>query len=508
MDKWTIQRYRKPYLAVENVFLDPDRNTPTLEVGGRLFDLEGATDSAEVVRFLSELRRSDSASWRDIHHEGAAPWQELLSQLDQLALIHDAATEESRALQKLEHVIATTADAIESGLAQASIQVRTRVLEDLDLHLGPWVHDLAMELDSEALLAWQPAPKRAPDPFEHENFFTLTVALQARYWRTSGPVSLVAAWAVLQALRHRNGLGLSLPNEVVSHVCSTLVNEVGAGLYSWRDLLASLKSLAYSIVKATGADAAIVCKAPPRPAQALTGINFLMEAERITDEALERLGQSRFMAELGKPRSNVRKQLAMGCYIEEYHVTCRFVEMITPMMAKRLSPELRQRIYRYFEEEVGHETFELATCTSLGIREEALATCLPLPLRTAFVDTFTAISERDPIGYLLSIFVTEGMLGQKSPLNELLAQIDEVKPEYKLASVRHEETNDMLNHSSLSRHMMREISSVPPRTQERALRSLLYLVELNHRGWDEVYDHYATPVFAHHRWYDVSQAVE
>ena len=182
--------------------------------------------------------------------------------------------------------------------------------------------------------------------------------------------------------------------------------------------------------------------------------------------------------------------LAIGCHVEEYHVTRRFVEMITPLMASDLEPRLRELVYRYFSEEVGHESFERATCAAFGIDASSLDAACPLPLHVAFVDVFTMLARRGPVDFLSAVAITEGMLGEKSPLND---RIDELMPEdadAKSVYHKHEELNVGLNHASIPRLALSLVPVVDVAEQRRALQSLALVFELNFRAWERLLEFY------------------
>lgn len=501
MEKWVIDRYEAPYLVFDDVFLDPESQGPVILLKGQYFDVDGVQEgrAREVVETLASLRKPDSARWGSVRADSVAPvpWRDVLEQLDNLAMIKDAAPVPDSGVEDLERDVERAVTAVGTMVGPAGAAPLTGVLSEVRRHLEWLVEDLVVEVCPE--LAGERAVPRAPDPLLQPNFFVATLGLQARYWRQSAPLALLAVDELVRRLGSGGTGEVGHPPARFAR----MVAEIGTTMYDARDLRAQLKSAAVLLWRATTQGAATICSLPEVERAPVSGINFLVEAEQVTSDALEKLGPTRFVEELSAAVGARRRRLAIGCYVEEYHVTCRFVEMITPMMAKRLSSDLRRRMFRYFGEEVGHESFELATCRSLGVDAEALTASLPLPLRTAFVDTFTAIAAHDPVGYLISIFVTEGMLGDKSPLGELLDDVENAAKDFKKVHVKHEALNIELNHSSLSRLMMRELTRISVHAQERALRSLLYLIELNHRGWDEVCEFYGDPKSAtHHGWFE------
>jgi hypothetical protein len=463
--------------------------------------VEGVKDgrAREVVETLAAMRKPDSTSWDAVRTDSVSPlpWREVLEQLDNLAMIKDAAPVPEAGVEDLERAVERAVAFVREKVGLGRATGLATVLSEVRRQLDWFVEDLLAEVCPE--LASGESVARPADPLLQPNFFVATLGLQARYWRQSAPLALLAAAELVRRLM----AGGTQERRESSGRFARVVAEVGTTMYDARDLRAQLKCAAVLLWRATTDGAASICTLPEGDRPPVSGINFLVDAERVASDALGKLGPTRFLEEMSAAAGARRRRLAIGCYVEEYHVTCRFVEMITPMMAKRLNADLRKRMFRYFGEEVGHESFELATCRSLGVDPEALTASLPLPLRTAFVDTFTAIAAHDPVGYLISIFVTEGMLGDKSPLGELLDDVENTAQDFKKVHVKHETLNIELNHSSLSRLMMRELTRISTHAQERALRSLLYLLELNHRGWDEVCEFYGDPKNeTHHGWFE------
>jgi hypothetical protein len=485
MEKWTIDGYRKPQLIADEVLFDELAKQPVLKARGEYFDVGGInqTEARELTAWLDGLRTPGGREWTEWATDPARREQlgPVLERLDELALIRDSApiTEDT----ELSTLLDRAAAALEAGLVGTTRDVSPALRQ-----LNWLVYDLCCDNSLPTAELFSEAPARPADPFECRDFWLLTLMLQAQYFRRSSPVALLAAWELVRRAAARSG---SAPAEADVTRWRTLLPELVPSLWSTRDLATSISCAVKLLVKCGRPGAERLLELERRPEHPVSGLNFLIEAEAHASDALAKLGQSDFIAALLEAEPELRRRLAMGCYMEEFHITCRFVEMITPMLAKRLNSSLRERMFRYYSEEVGHEAFELATCRGLGIDEAALRAALPLPLRVAFVDTFTAIAERDPIGYLISIFVTEGMLGEKSPLNELLGQAEAPQEEFKDVAARHETLNINLNHSSLSRHMMKEVKTLSVAQQTRALGSLLYLLELNHRGWDEVFEYYA-----------------
>jgi len=493
MKGWSIRDYKRPYVFVDEI--KPSRKGSIVLVAGDEeyeIDTQDGDGADHVVSMLRSLRDPTSPAWDQVRAprrgDGSQQvWRELLQQMDQLALLREGGAAPASTVDRLRTYVDQTAEWIR---AAAPGQKWTRLKPYLRVarqHLDWLSAELAVEL------GWHQRAAAVPrDPFTYANFYLRTLLLQARYWRRHSPLALLCADAALRRIA----------NEPDSDLWD-LVTELSNGLYSVRDLLAELNALARILVWTIADDAATVCTAPSGRRRTTSGVNFMLEAERLTSKALRDLGPSRYLT--ASADSTISDRLVKGVYIEEYHVTRRFVEIIVPTLAKRVNDGLRAMLFRYYAEEVGHERFERATCKSLGVDANLLDRSLPLPLHLAFVEVFTHFAETYPIGYLISIFVTEGMPGVSSPINDrLMAKLSQ-NAEFRKVADRHDSLNDDLNHESLSRLMMARVPSVPPATQVRALQHLLELVELNHRTWNTLYDYYSSEELPlHQAWFDGS----
>ena len=495
MKDWTIRDYKRPYVCVDAIRPSEKAAAVVVVAGDEEFEIEtqDGARTEQVVSMLTSLRDPASPVWSQVRtgrrgDDAMQVWRELLQQMDQLALLRDAGVAHASTAAGLKTYVEQTAEWIR-GAATGGLWTRLRPhLDVARRHLAWLSSDLAAEL------GWRLRPSALPeDPFSHPNFYLRTLLLQARYWRRHSPLALLCADAVLgRVLTHKEDDSLW-----------GLAAELDTGLYSERDLLAELNALARILVWTISADAAAVCSLPQTARQPTSGVNFLLEAETLASRALRELGPSRYLT--ATAGADISERLVKGCYIEEYHVNRRFVEIIVPMLAKRLNHGLRSTLFRYYAEEVGHERFERATCKSLGVDTALLDRSLPLPLHLAYVEVFTHFAETYPIGYLISIFVTEGMPGVSSPINDRLMARNADNREFRNVADRHDSVNVELHHESLARHMMARIPIVPPATQMRALRHLLELVELNHRTWNNLYDHYAAEDLPLHQgWFDGS----
>jgi hypothetical protein len=264
---------------------------------------------------------------------------------------------------------------------------------------------------------------------------------------------------------------------------------LAGGADDLRDVQAHLNSLAVFLLLAASPDSPRIGNAPSGVTQRQSGLNLMIEAEHLALELLAVLGPSRYQRALEEGRA-VRR-LAEGTYLHQYYVSRRFVEVITPMMLKRLRAPLRAKVFEYFGEELGHEELELAACRSVGLDPAAVEAALPLPFFAVYLEVFTALAEVDPIGFLLSILVTEGLPGTHTPVNEAFEKHGIVTAaEAGEAIHQHEQLNLTLDHSTMARRLILEVPSVSPAEQRIALDHFAFLLELNNRAWNMLYDYY------------------
>jgi len=215
-----------------------------------------------------------------------------------------------------------------------------------------------------------------------------------------------------------------------------------------------------------------------------SGLALAARAERLLLNALDQLGSNAYAA--AALESDAITPLVKGLYIEQYHVTDRFVEILGPLLSRRLKRNLRARLFQYFQEEYGHEAFELATCVALGMDETQVRASVPLPLTALYIDAYTVLAHRLPTAFFTSIMVTEGLRDQHSPVHEHIAALVENALHAGDIVAKHGETNDELNHPSLSRLFLADVPHVSAAQQRYSLEAALFMLEVNIRQLESV----------------------
>ena len=488
MEAWTITKYVSPYLAINDVRFDASTGEVLVVSDADEYVIEHGDHLSgdDVVKRLESLRKPGSSSWKEVLSGSPdSEWFELLENMDYLGLLRDDATNiaKERRDSDLARVQAGIAKLVESVLAEVPAQQRERLVANLEV-LGRHYSSLAWEIAREYPLR-KPLPEVSHRPFSSaellrlDNFYQQLAILQGLYQRNNAPLSLICNAKALFDLHTRLQGGPSKYADL-----SELLTELSGGAYSAIDALRHLNGLAEILV--SGADPARskrYATASYEPKECMSGIDFMLEAEKLACEVLHRVGSSKYVKALENPDALV---LVHGRYLQDYRVTTRFPEIIAAILPKRLNDEMRAKAFRYYKEEVGHDVLEYESCRELGLTDEQIQSTEPLPLHFAYVDVFTQLGVIDPIAYTTSIFVTEGIIGAQSPLEtaykNLIGDF--------MSLDKHILLNEKYHHTSIPRLFMAEVKSVSPAVQRLAMDYLVLMLELNYRAWDDLLDFY------------------
>lgn len=472
MELWTYRRYQKPRLCVDAIDTEPYGKTLTLRAGSQDYRL--AFDDAEAVhetaQTLTSLLDGDAELWTTIRQSDPdSAWSALATFLDTHSLIRE------------------TEDVSGEHLRAQETRIRDYVEDTVAAVIGDVPEDRRGALAKHAKQlceALQPGGRRhQADPFDaaaQPNFFLGLLAVEFEYLHRSSPLTVNAAALLLSRFAGDGTMGLPSTRDELLET---------SGLYDEHDLESHLWLIGQCLALSVSDDASRL-PLPPLPTLSLSsGLEFMRQTELVTRDALRLWGPNPYVTALNQLESGSAPIVA-GPYIEQYHVTRRFVEIVCPLLSKRLASPLRAMMFRYFSEEVGHEALESTTCEALGVSERALLQALPLPLHFAFVDTLTVVAETDPIASFASIMVIEGVFGEPPRLSLRLAAVGRTNPAFPEAAQEHEDLNESLNHNSIARDAFEHISAVSAARQVRALQRVLFLLELNHRAWSGITEFY------------------
>lgn len=492
MEKWTVAKYSKPYLDIEKVYASENTLYIKSVVGD--FDIEIVNDKcklSDIQSALAGLCDTRHSSWQAITESSGVMISDLLTQLDEQALILSKDNNEEIVRDHLDQIDCQIESTVESIMKQTDSNCQL-LSEYLPVLVHASAQQLQMELDKRGdrvvQLSFERYQKTA------NNFFINTILYQIKYLQKSHPLALLV-WLVtlcrLAKLMHAD-----VAADFTDCIClqwNELALQWIGGAFNLNDvaiyqsclashLLDSVKDGAESIFTPTYLEHQF--------SSSSSGINFMIKVERLMNVLLEYRGESTLFKKI-QGDVGVSDPLVQGIFIEQYHVNRRFVEIIAPLLCKRLTAPLRKRMFQYYAEEDGHEAFELQTCRSLGLQLKDLEAAVPLPLMQAYVDAFTVVADDNPEGFFTSAMITEGMIGRPSPLYDFLDRMMADNFDYQQVARKHDNLNIDLNHAYLSRLFMSDIDVMTPAAQQRAMKQFLYLLELNQRSLDQMTAYYS-----------------
>lgn len=492
MEKWTYKKYRNPYLDIDNI----------QTIGNKLFVkstidnfdielLDEKIDSDEVKSILDNLRDPSHPSWNKIKEEENEIISNLLTTLDEQSLIinHDNI---SLFMENQIREIEAKIDKMVSLLEKKITSKHSLMNVHLPILINASAYQLKLLCDEIGIdLSFQYLAQN--EQRCDDNFFIATILHQIKYLKKSHPLALLT-WLV--SLCKLNKLSLTrisgLEDFITLYWKEVALNWLSS-TFNVDEITIYQACLASNLINSTTENARPIFKIDNLEEHfsiPMSGINFMIKIERLTSSILEKRDEFLFFKKISS-NFDENNPLIRGIFIEQYHVTRRFVEIITPLLNKRFNNSLRKRAFNYYKEEYGHEKFELKTCNSLGISENDLMNACPLPLMQAYVDIFTNIADFDQIGFFISIMITEGIIGTSSPILHLLDNIMINNIAYQRVARKHDSLNIDLNHAYLSRLFMVDIKAVTPQSQQIAIKNFLYLLELNHRSLDQMTSYYS-----------------
>jgi hypothetical protein len=480
MERWDIDRYRRPALVPCEVSSIGSEGL-TIGVGDDALDLsfEGVARD-EVADVVVQLMRPSSAIWTKLN-EGACPaWIRTLTvQLDALSLIEETDCGIDSVRSDTEQAIALC---VEVGQRLAVvIGKRLAIYKDVLAVVHRMLTHGALDHDPDVADAGAfPFSGEQHAPFK-DNFALQALHFQLAYARRNAPALSIAWQRVLdEVFRH---VGWHPSTATAQDASSDSLNSIAS--LDPVDLQTYLLSFAHFVeIAPLRVGRRVTSTQTGNVNEPCSGLALAARAERLLLKALDDLGSNAYAS--AALASNDITPLVKGLYIEQYHVTDRFVEILGPLLSRRLKRDLRARLFQYFQEEYGHEAFELATCVALGMHEADVRASVPLPLTALYIDAYTVLAHRLPTAFFTSIMVTEGLRDQHSPVHEhIAALVDNVLHAGDIVA-KHGETNDELNHPSLSRLFLADVPHVTAAEQRYSLEAALFMLEVNMRQLESV----------------------
>lgn len=472
-ERWSIRRYQTPHLDVRSMRrCDGGIELATLRGSYRLSCGPAGGNEAALEPILAALRDPNCSLWRAVRAgdgevEGLLP---MLRDLDHLGLIREGASVGDPVRQDTVGAMLRAWSAELGGYVQHAGGDACSVLRHL-------VECLAADgdLTLTAILA-------------EPNFAVLTMRLQAGYLRVDAPAMLALLIQGLSAAEQ-----LARPRGNIAHgdgiqtLPSWVEEEWSTGLLDIAVVRRYLRSVAGLVREAIGPEAGRRLRSRRVSTQSLSGINFMIELEG--EVALELAEHGPSAAFAASRDAELAPSVVRAAFLQEYLVTCRFIECIAPLLSRRFVAPLRDSVHRYFSEEVGHERFERQNCVALGLTAAEIDEAEPLPLHLAFIDIVTSLAHVSPIAFFCASIFTEGLIGDQSSLVTLAQQAMPADSALLHAIGHHVAVNDDADHRGVGRDWMSHVPVVPPLLQSEISELMAYLGELNGRMWEQLVQH-------------------
>lgn len=472
MERWAVERYRVPSLVDGVISRNNEAQSVTLNVfDGQMVDFHiTGLPLEQLENTLQDLKNPDSPVWRELKDQRATSWiYSLVKQLDDLSLIEETFVSQRQVgdlLEKTETIVQQATALLVNNILPRAVMYRPY----LDTVKAILFGDQQFAPLCATSLSWL-------DEYEG-NFALQSIAAQVNFAFKNFPEMLVVWRRIFcRVLAQLNGDDTADDETelTLSHFTLTDTRNIETYVLSFAHFLTLVPLRVGKRMTTFNL---------PVPDSASNGLAVAITAERQLTNALQQLGVSSYSTALAEQMDGI-SPLVQGIYVEQFHVTYRFVEIIGPLFTRRFKPALRSRMFDYFQEEFGHEKYELETCAALGLNPASVENSISLPLTTLYIDTYSVLAQEAPLAFMLALMVTEGLLGQRSPLHAKLNDIIEQSAQAKEIASKHHDVNEDLNHSSLTRLFLSEVQYLSPQQQTEMLRAALFVLELNFRSLEE-----------------------
>ncbi|WP_248731423.1 hypothetical protein [Pseudomonas sp. MWU13-2517] len=453
MDSWSLEAFRKPYLKVGHI---EKTGAGIFELGesGSEFVIESQACD-ELIATVHGLKSPDNAQWRSLserheHDEVRA----LINHLNEAGLVRESSPE---------HTLQGKRNITQDSLAEALDALHTTHFDDPAL-----CHQLLDFIDN--LHNTSVRQVLAESGHVYIKYAKLTLLC----WTVTCPPAVMAAKKLLNALTGHGDSESSIE-----------YSAFWAG-----ELRKCLSVLVWLLNRSQKVDTRKVDFPALHIEEVDSGVNLAVRLERWGLDFMEHVAPSQYQQALAKTGPG-RDALIAASYAQEYYITDRFVDLISPAIAQRLPRPLKKLARRYYMEEAGHELYELKTCKALGMTEAQLHSSLPTPFGQLVCDLYTCLASKELVAYFAAATITEGLPGQVNLLNELSAA-NNATPLFNKTSRKHESLNDKLGHQYISRIMLAEVGELSIEEQQTAANAYALLLDLNIRAWEQLHDFHIT----------------
>lgn len=472
--------YRRPFLNARAVTPLRDGTGLRLVAEGRTLDLGVDGDGGGALALLEAMRDPRWEGWTGLRTDPPPDLAALLAALDLQGWLGEGDEGGFHAAEADRRLLMETAQEAEAWLAGAedAFVRQAATGRPVDAY-----RQALASAAAEATRLWQdwldhrrdarPLPAETPPGAPVQ---ALALPLLLRAWQRTAPPALGIFAQAADGAARRLGLACGpvppSPSDRIGEAAGGPGDAPAMRAQVWTACLLTLGS-------ADGPPARFPAFCPER-AEALPGIGALVAAEHAAEALLRDLGPPAVLAAIEAGGSTGR--IAAGTYLHQHFVTIRYIEAVISFLRHRLREPLRGTGFAYLLEEIGHEAHEREACLHLGLDDADIDAFAPLPLFSAYPDILGYVAEIDPLAFCLAVMVAEGLPGSGKPVTRALERAGLEDP----TLAAHGEIDLRLDHATYTRRLFRHLPLASGPARLRAIRHLLFLVELSQRAWTDL----------------------
>lgn len=181
------------------------------------------------------------------------------------------------------------------------------------------------------------------------------------------------------------------------------------------------------------------------------------------------------------------RRIAQGIHLQQYHVSLMYAKSVLPMLARNPPPQLRALLWRYLQEELGHEDYELAACVRLGLREEQVKVSVPLPAFSSFYRLMAYAAAVSPVAWAMALPLAEGLPNERKPLPTVLARHGLDDP----ALAAHVDLDEAMDHSWIARRFVDGLGRIDAQQWRHATALVGAIWCATRIGWEQLVARFA-----------------
>ncbi|MFL6675646.1 MAG: hypothetical protein ACJ8LG_20415 [Massilia sp.] len=216
----------------------------------------------------------------------------------------------------------------------------------------------------------------------------------------------------------------------------------------------------------------------------LTGDIAIRETEAALRDWEAALGAPGMISHPWQPTA--ARRVSQGIHLQQYYVSLKYVESVLPVVQASSSPPLRRLAWRYLQEELGHEHYEMDACLSLGLSRADVLRNVPLPAFAAFPRVMTSTAAASRYAWVLALPLAEGLPYERKPLPSFMAS--QGLADARLAA--HVDEDQSLDHGWMARRFAACLGPSSGADWNAAMDRVAVMYALTRAGWDQLGEHF------------------